>query len=68
MAQATLSDKHKLSRPVARQNAATTKKLFISNGRQNVADINSTKQINSLQRQGKIWRQKTFRLLVDKCV
>jgi len=34
---------NKLGRPFARQNAATTIKLSISNGRQNVADINSAK-------------------------
>ena len=62
MAQATLSDKHKLSRPVARQNAATTKKLFISNGRQNVADINPTKQIKRFVATGQNTATETYRL------
>jgi len=69
MAQATWYDKHNLGRSVARQNAATTKKLFISNGWQNVADINSTKQIKTVcKRQDKTRRQKTYRSLTDKCV
>jgi len=67
MAQATWYDKYKLGRPVARQNAATTKKLFISNGRQNVADIYSTKQIKTVcQRQDKMLRQKIYHSMIGQ--